>query len=70
MHANGSCLTHLVNKVADLVRVGRAWTILWGGHERWDNIIAGDLRAGIEATVQLAQIIVLERGKAESGKEA
>lgn len=53
--------THLVNEVAYLIGIGRAWTVLWGRHEGWSNVIPGDFRAGIQASMQLAQIKILGR---------
>lgn len=53
--------THLVDEIAYLVGIGRAWTVLRGRHEGWNNVIPGDFRAGIQASMQLAQIVILGR---------
>lgn len=53
--------THLVDEIAYLIGIGRTWTVLWGWHEGWSNIIPGDFRAGIQASMQLAQIVILGR---------
>lgn len=53
--------THLVDEIAYLVGIGRAWTVLRGRHEGWSNVIPGDFRTGVQASMQLAQIVILGR---------
>lgn len=50
---------HLVDEVPDLIGVGGPGPVLGGGHQRGGHIIADHLGAGVQAAVQLAQVIVL-----------
>lgn len=56
-------LSYLVDEVANFIGVGRAWAVLRGWQEGGQNIIPeDDVWPGIEASVQLAEVVVL-RGR-------
>ena len=60
-----------MDEVANLVWVGRAWTILRSGQKGGRHIIPeGDLRASVQASVQLAEVIILREGKGVEEEES
>lgn len=61
---------HLVDEVSDLIRVGGPGPVLGGRHQRGGHVVADHLRAGIQAAVQLAQVVVLRGDSAGSGQPA
>lgn len=52
-------LTHMINEVADFLRVGRARPVLRSGHEVWHHVISEDFWPVVQTTVENTQIIVL-----------
>ena len=52
-------VTHVVDEVADLLRVGGSRLVLRSRHEVWQHVIAEHLRPVVQAAVENTQIIVL-----------
>lgn len=52
---------YLIDEVPDLIGVGRTGPVLGGSHQWGGHIVADHLWAGIQASVQLAQVIILHR---------
>lgn len=52
-------LTHVINKIANFIGVGRARTVLRSRHQDGRHVIPEDLRPVVQATVENAEVIVL-----------
>lgn len=59
-------LTHVVNKVADVLGVGRARPVLRSRHEVWHHIVPEHIRTVVQTAMENAQIIVLMGGMSMS----
>ena len=55
-----SRLTHIINKFANVFRIGRMRSILGFRHEAWHDVTPEDLRAVVRTTMHTRIIIILK----------
>ena len=66
-----SRLTHIINKFANVFRIGRPGSILGFRHEAWHDVTPEDLRAVVRTTMHTQIIIILKeqnRSQTTAGK--
>lgn len=63
-------LTHMINEVADFLRVGGARPVLRSRHEVWHHVVPEHLGPVVQTTVENTQIIVLVEIMSRLKKEA
>lgn len=56
-------ITHIIDEVADIFWVGRAWHVLMGWHINWNHVVPEHIRFVVQTTVKNTQVIILEKHK-------